>query len=103
MEGVSIVQTGEIEKLTDQLSTMHSTITGLLTRFMKPYLSTKDVCDMINKSENWVLLHKEELGYCKKSGALLFKRKDIEDWIDEGYVKPLRMDVRFKRAKQRSA
>ncbi|MNL53255.1 hypothetical protein D3C87_1764870 [compost metagenome] len=51
---------------------------------------------MLCKSENWVLLHKEELGYIKKDGALLFKLKDIQDWVDEGYCKPLRHDHRTK-------
>jgi hypothetical protein len=42
---------------------------------------------MLNQSENWVLLHKHDLGSSKRTGTLLFKRKDVEEYIEEGYYK----------------
>lgn len=102
MNGVTIIETEAFKNMIDKLEVLAELVNTLTAQNIKPYLSTKDVCDMLGKSENWVLLHKEELGFIKRSGTLLFKRKDIDSWIEEGYVKPLRRDVVERRTARRN-
>lgn len=87
MDGVSLVETKVLNMLIDRIESLESSVIEQIERHTKPYLTTKDVCDMLNKSENWVLLHKNELGSSKRSGTLLFKRKDVEEYIEEGYFR----------------
>lgn len=101
MNGVTIIETEAFDRMINRLEILADLVNKLTAQNIKPYLSTKEVCEMINKSENWVLLNKDKLGFHKETGALLFKRKDIDAWIDKGYVKPLGMDVRFKRPAKR--
>lgn len=77
---------GLIDKI-DGLKDTVLKVVAELKEAQKPYLSTPEVCELLNVSENWVLLHKDELGSSKKTGKLLFKRKDVEDFIDDGYFK----------------
>lgn len=90
MEGVTIIETSVLEKLIAKIEQLESTVKTTLADInnkTKPYLTTKEVCELLSKSENWVLLHKHELGYSKRTGTLIFKRKAIEEYIDEDYFK----------------
>ena len=87
MEGVSLVETSVLTQLIYKIESLESTVKNEINKNFKPYLTTKEVCELLNKSENWVLLHQSDLGSSKRTGTLLFKRKDIEEFIDEGYFK----------------
>lgn len=90
MEGVTIVETGTLERLINRIDMLESKVVETikeLKEVTKPYLNTKEVCEMLNKSENWVLLHRHDLGSSKRTGTLLFKRKAIEEYIDSDYFK----------------
>jgi prophage antirepressor-like protein len=87
MEGVSLVETKALNTLINRLESLENKVVEAVSKYNKPYLTTKDVCEMLNKSENWVLLHKHDLGSSKRTGTLLFKRKDVEEYIEEGYYK----------------
>jgi hypothetical protein len=87
MEGVTLIETKVLNRLISRIESLESSVVQELNKYTKPYLSTKDVCEMLNKSENWVLLHKADLGCSKRTGSLLFKRRDVEDFIEEGYMK----------------
>jgi hypothetical protein len=45
-------------------------------------MTTRQACSHLKDSENWVLLHKQELGFSKRSGTLLFKRTDVDNFIE---------------------
>lgn len=90
MEGVSIVDKPTMEALLDKLEVMHGLFiktSAELKNYKTTYLTTRQVCEYIKKSENWVLLHKHDLGCSKRAGTLLFKRQDIDDFINSDYFK----------------
>jgi hypothetical protein len=51
------------------------------------WMTTRQVCAYVHKHENWVLLHKHELGSSKRAGTLLFKRSAIVEFIDADYFR----------------
>lgn len=71
----------------------------LENKFNMPFLSTKEVSEILRKSEKWVLLHKEEIGFSKRARAVIFKRKDIENWVEEGYCPPARTVIKRRAAR----
>ena len=85
MEGVTVIDTTTFAKLIDSIEELRSKVLRQMEEQTDPYLTTKEVQKMLKKSENWVLLHKEELGFSKRTGTLLFKRKDIVEYINEDY------------------
>lgn len=90
MNGLTIIESDVIDTLIQKIEDMSLKIDRIsqeLIDLKNPYLNTKQVVSMLDKSENWVLLHKNELGVSKSTGSLLFKRKDIMDFIDEGYYR----------------
>lgn len=38
---------------------------------------------MQSKSENWLLLHKKQIGFSKRAGTFHFKRKDVDNFNEE--------------------
>jgi hypothetical protein len=90
MEGVSIVPTNVLQDLITEVKETRAYITKIkeeLEIASSKYMTTAQVCKYINKSENWVLLHKHDLGSSKRSGTLLFKRADIDEFINSDYFK----------------
>lgn len=73
MEGVTIIETETFNRMVDRLEVLAALVNTLTAQNIKPYLSTKEVCDMLNKSENWVILHKEELGFIENLLRSSFK------------------------------
>jgi len=85
---VITIESSAYDNLIDQITGLQSLFTTALTELKeasKPYLTTKEVCQMLNKSENWVLLNKADLGYSKRTGTLLFKRTLVEEYINEDF------------------
>jgi hypothetical protein len=97
MEGVTMISTEEYRSLINMLERIHHTVTLLakqLEELNSKWMTTEQVGKYIKKSNNWVMLHKYELGCTKKSGSLLFKRTAIdqylgEDWFKEGEIPEL--------------
>ena len=87
MEGVTIIETKVLQDLIAAIKSMEATVEKELMRNSEPYLTTEDVCRLLKKSKNWVMLHKAELGFSKRTGTLLFKRKSIDEFIEEDYFK----------------
>jgi len=85
MEGVTIIETKVLQDLISNIQSLQQTVKEELTRNSDPYLTTKDVCRLLKKSENWVLLHKDDLGSSKRTGTLLFKRSAIDAYIEQDY------------------
>lgn len=84
---VITMETSAYQKLIHSIEELHAVVRNQIDNANKPYLTTKEVMVMLGKSENWVLLHKNDLGSSKSSGTLLFKRKDIDAYIEAGYYK----------------
>jgi len=57
---------------------------------MEQLLSVDDVCKIIQfkKSSVYALIHYKRIPYIKISGAVRFKRQDIEEWINTNTHKP---------------
>lgn len=90
MEGVTIISTEHYNALINKIDTLHQAMTSIgdqLINLNSKWMTTKEVCDHLKKTENWLLLHKHEIGYTKRSGTLLFKRADVEEFLEADYFK----------------
>lgn len=90
MEGVTLIQTEHYNALINKIDELHSAVVSMgdqLIQLNSKWMTTKQVCDHLNKSENWVLLHKHEIGYTKRSGTLLFKRTAVEEFLEADYFR----------------
>jgi predicted DNA-binding transcriptional regulator AlpA len=54
---------------------------------LKPYLTSKEVTEILGFNEDWLSLNKQFIGYSKIGGALRFKRADVEEYIEKNYHK----------------
>ena len=90
MDGVSIVPTELLNKLINKLEDIHQRVTQIdQERKEAPatYLTTAQLMKYMNKSRNWIMTHKEDLGCSKSAGTLLFKRADVDAFINSDYFK----------------
>ena len=90
MEGVSIVPTTLLQDLIYKVEDLHKQVCQMNAERKEqsaPYLTTAQVCKYLNKSRNWVMTHKNHLGCSKRAGTLLFKRADIDEFINSDYFK----------------
>lgn len=90
MEGVSIVPTELLNKLFNKLEDIHQRVTQIdqeRKEASATYLTTAQLMKYMNKSRNWIMTHKHQLGCSKSAGTLLFKRADVDAFIESDYFK----------------
>lgn len=90
MEGVSIVETAVLKQLIDKIENLEHMVSSALNQlkdFQKPYLSAEDVREMTGFSKNWIQLNKNKIGFSKPGKELIFKRKDVEEFLEQNYFK----------------
>jgi len=90
MKGVTIIETEAFEKfmaLIDQMRADQQAMIAELNDKRKPYLTSSEVMKLLSRSKNWLNDNKEKIGFSKATGTLLFKRKDVEEFIDSDYFK----------------
>jgi len=90
MKGVTIVETETLEKLISKIDTLQDLVLSSLTELTeakKPYLSSEEVMQLLGRSKSWLNDNKHLIGFSKATGALLFKRKDVEAFVDSEYLK----------------
>jgi excisionase family DNA binding protein len=54
----------------------------------KPYLSTQDLMELTGFSSKWVIDNKGKIGFTEIGNQLRFKRKDVEQFMEQNYIKP---------------
>jgi hypothetical protein len=89
----------KVEKLSERVEQMHKEMHEVSIK----YMTTAQVCEYIKKSENWVLLHKHDLGCSKRAGTLLFKRTAIDQYLGEDWFKEGEEIILTKRPAKRRA
>jgi len=93
MDAVSIVNSELLNNLISKIDIMGAhveQITEELKQTKKPYLTAQEVMEITGFSRDWVTDHKHDIGCSTKGGKLIFKRKDLEAFIDEDYYKAKR-------------
>lgn len=88
MEGVSIVPTGLLESLISKVENLHEMVRKMDQERKEgtaTYLTTTQTCKYLNKSRTWVMANKHNPGCSKRAGTLLFKRTDIDEYINSDY------------------
>jgi hypothetical protein len=93
MEGVSIVSTEILTSLISKIDMMGAHIeqvTEELKQTKKPYLTAQEVMEITGFSRDWITDHKHDIGCSTKGGKLIFKRKDLDAFIEEDYYKSKR-------------
>jgi len=90
MNGVTIIETEKFDVLLNAIATLEETFKATaeeLKQLKDPYLTTKDVMAITRCSEKWVQDNKDRIGSTVKGGKLIFKRKDVIEFMEEGYYK----------------
>lgn len=90
MNGVSIVETATLERLIDKVEELKSTVTDTLSQLAdtkKPYLSAQEVMELTGFGKTWLNANKQDIGFSTVGGALRFKRKDVEEYMNQNYFK----------------
>jgi tRNA nucleotidyltransferase (CCA-adding enzyme) len=90
MEDVTIVSTKQMQALMYKLESISERIEQMekdRENSTSVWMTTKQVCIYINKQRTWVMAHKSDLGSSKRAGTLLFKRADIDAFINSDYFK----------------
>ena len=91
---VTVIATEDLQALIGSVEdlklTVMSTIAELKEANSKPYMTTHEVLEMLNKKEDWLVKNKGFIGYSKSTGNLLFKRSDVIEYIESDYSKKRR-------------
>lgn len=90
MKGVTIVETETMEKLISKIDMLQDLVLSNLAELKdarKPYLNSQEVMQLLGRGNTWLNDNKEKIGFSKSTGALLFKRKDVEAFVDSEYFK----------------
>ena len=90
MEGVSIIETAVLQEVINKINSLENYISKAvdeLEQTKKPYLTVKELMSWTGWTRDWITDNKQNIGYSKIAGLLMFKRKDVEEFIQQGYHK----------------
>jgi hypothetical protein len=90
MTGVTIIETEKFNALIHKIESIHhdqQSIIAELSDARKPYLTSEEVMELLNRGKTWLNDNKHLIGFSKATGTLLFKRKDLETFINSDYFK----------------
>lgn len=90
---VAIIDNQLIENLISKINSLDAYVNELKTEVevkSKPYLSTQDIMELTGFSSKWVIDNKSKIGYTEIGSQLRFKRKDVEQFMEQNYIKPKR-------------
>ena len=86
MNGVTIIETEELNAIRQQLVTIANFISE--SNIKEPSLLTiSQVAERTGLSNSTIERVREDIGYTSIGGCYRFKAKDVESWIDENYTK----------------
>lgn len=90
MEGVSIVNTEVLESLIGSVTDLKESVLLTMAELKdakKPYLTANDVMQVTGFGKTWVNDNKHLIGFSTVGGCLRFKRKDVEEYMEQNYFK----------------
>lgn len=93
MNGVAIVDNEVFQSLIAKIENVEkrfNEVSEELKNSKKPYMTAQEVMDYTGFSRDWITDHKHDIGCSTRGGQLKFKRKDVEDFMEEGYFKAKR-------------
>lgn len=90
MGPVTIIETALLDKIFASVTSLDSKVTALyseLKESKKQFLSVAEACEYLGKASTWVYQHKADIGFSKIGNDILFKRTDLDDYIERSYYK----------------
>lgn len=90
MGPVTIIETEKLEQIFASVNQLQSTITEMyseLKESKKPFFSVAEACEYLGKASTWVYQNKANIGFSKLGNDILFKRSDLDDYIERSYYK----------------
>jgi hypothetical protein len=90
MEGLTLVETKAQESVLGSIANLKETITKYITeseRAKKPYLNIKEAIELTGLSKSTLHKYKMVIGYSRPGGVITFKRRDVEEFMEESYFK----------------
>lgn len=59
----------------------------------KVWITAQEVAEMTSYNEQTIRKKKHEIGFKSKGGLLHFKVKDVEAWMERGYIAPKQVKI----------
>lgn len=90
MQGVTIIETQTLQALISKIETLQDIVLSTISELKdsrKPYLNSQEVMQLLDRGHSWLNDNKDKIGYSKRTGTLLFKRTDVEAFIESDYFK----------------
>lgn len=90
MGPVTIIETELLDKIFASVSKLESRVTEMyseLKESKKQFLSVSEACEYLGKASTWVYQNKANIGFSKIGNDILFKRSDLDDYIERSYYK----------------
>lgn len=90
MPDVAIVDNQLLTNLIEKIDNMGSYVEELkseLSQKSKTYLDTQEVMELTGFKKTWVNENKHLIGFSSVGGCLRFKRKDVEEFMEQNYFK----------------
>lgn len=90
INGLSLVETKALQDLIDEVTHLKSTVLETISELKstkKPYLTINEVVDFTGLSRSSIHKFRDEIGHTTSGGCVRFKRKDVEEFMEENYFK----------------
>ena len=90
MEGVSLVETKALNALIGSVNTLQETVLNTIAELKearKPYLTAQELMGLTGFGKTWVNDNKHLIGFTTVGGCLRFKRRDVEEFMEQNYFK----------------
>lgn len=85
MNGVTIIETKEIDRITRQLSDLEFLFKETVKKIGdggKTWMDIKETADYMRKSTSWLYQHKTKVGFSKLGGDIVFNRKKVDAYLE---------------------
>lgn len=89
MEGVTIIQTKELEGIRDNISTLTNLVIKLAkeVKVRDPWFNLNDAAEYMGKSYPWIFQNKHKIGCSKIGGEWMIRQSSIEEFFNQAYHK----------------
>lgn len=88
MQGVTIIDTQQWEKLNNELVDLKKLILSLSKQPVKdPLMTSKEVQEYLKKGSTWVDDNKHKIGCSKIGGEWRFRKSIVDEFVNQTYHK----------------
>lgn len=91
MSNVAFIDSKILLQLMDKMEVLSQRVEDITNENKKlknTYMSINDVVDFTGLSRSSINKFREKIGFTTSAGCIRFKRKDVEAFMEQNYIKP---------------